>query len=59
MRYALYWTWNDGTKDTDIVYCAEDRDKNIKNMIDRKEFIEIGYSKIYVSGEYGKYIKIL
>lgn len=57
--YAVYFTWNDGTEDSFNVYDAKERDMNIKNMIDRKEFKSIEYCKIYVSGEYGKNIKVL
>ena len=53
MRYALYWTWNDGFEDTAIVYSAKERDVNIKDLIDRKEFKAISYCPIYVNGEYG------
>lgn len=58
-RYAIYFTWNDGTQDTFNCVDAEDRDMNIKNMISRKEFKEISYCRIYRNGEYGKIVKIL
>ena len=53
MRYALYFTWNDGTKDSFNVNSARERDLNIKEMVARrKEFKEISYCKIYANGEY-------
>lgn len=55
MRYALYFTWNDGTKDSVNVNSRSERDLNIKEMVARrKEFKEISYCKIYANGEYGK-----
>ena len=53
MRYAIYFTWNDGTEDSFNVNSAKERDMNIKNMIGRKEFKSISYCPIYKSGEYG------
>lgn len=58
-RYAIYFTWNDGFEDSFNVESAKERDMNIKQMISRKEFKSISYSRIYNSGEYGKIIKIL
>ena len=54
MRYAVYFTWNDGFKDTFNVDSAKERDMNIKEMIARKEFKSISYCVIYANGEYGK-----
>lgn len=59
MKYAVYFTWNDGFKDTFNVENAKDRDLNIKDMVERGEFREISYCKIYADGEYGKHIKVL
>ncbi len=59
MKYAVYFTWNDGFKDTFNVENAKDRDLNIKDMVERGEFSEISYCKIYADGEYGKHIKVL
>lgn len=53
-RYAIYFTWNDGTEDSFNTNSAKDRDLNIWNMIHRKEFKEISYCQIYKNGEYGK-----
>lgn len=53
MRYAIYFTWNDGFKDSINVENAKERDFNIKEMIKRKEFKHIAYEKIYANGEYG------
>lgn len=59
MRYAIYFTWNDGTEDSFIATDREDRDLNIKNMIKRNEFKAISYCKVYKNGEYGKQIKVM
>ena len=59
MRYALYWTWNDGIEDSGICEDREERDISIKDMISRKEFKEISYCKIYANGEYGKHVTVL
>ena len=59
MRYAVYFTWKDGFQDTFNAESAEDRDLNIRDMIDRDEFSSIEYCRIYASGEYGKHIKVL
>ncbi len=59
MKYAIYFTWNDGFEDSFNVSGAKDRDLNIKEMIKRSEFKAISYCKIYASGEYGKHIKVL
>ena len=53
MRYAIYFTWNDAFHDTFNVSSAHERDINIKNMIESKDFKSISYCKIYASGEYG------
>ena len=59
MKYAIYFTWGDNEKDSFIVNNAKERNSNIKDMIDRKEFKEILYCKIYKNGEYGRRIKVL
>ena len=59
MKYAIYFTWNDGFEDSFNVSSANERDMNIKNMIARKEFKSISYCRIYASGEYGKTINAL
>lgn len=53
MKYAIYFTWNDGTEDSFDAIDAKDRDLNIKEMIERKEFKRISYSKKYANGEIG------
>lgn len=59
-RYAVYFTWkDDGMQDSFNVYDAKERDFNIKDMIQRKDFKEISYCRIYANGEYGKHIKVL
>ena len=58
-RYAIYFTWNDGFEDSFNVYDAEERDLNIKNMIERRDFKKISWCRIYASGEYGKRIQVL
>ena len=52
-RYAVYFTWNDGTEDSFNVYDAKERDINIREMINRKDFKRISYCRIYADGEYG------
>lgn len=59
MRYAVYFTWNDGFEDSFNVDSALERDLNINDMIKRNEFIKIEYCRIYANGEYGKRIKVL
>lgn len=54
MRYAIYFTLNDGTKDSINVEGTRERDANIRDMLSRNEFQYISYCKIYASGEYGK-----
>jgi hypothetical protein len=46
-------------QDSFNVYDAKERDFNIKDMIQRKDFKEISYCRIYANGEYGKHIKVL
>ena len=58
-RWAVYFTWNDGTEDSFNTTDAKDRDFNIKEMLERKEFKAISYCRIYASGEYGRHIKVL
>lgn len=58
-RYAIYFTWNDGTEDSFNVYSAKERDMNIKEMIDRGDFKAISWCKIYSNGEYGMTHKVL
>ena len=53
-KYVVYFTWNDGFEDSFNVADAKERDMNIINMIDRKEFKSISYCRIYSNGEYGK-----
>lgn len=53
MRYAIYFTWNDNFEDSFNVANAKEKDMNIKEMIDRKEFKSISYCNIYANGEYG------
>ena len=59
MKYAVYFTWNDGFQDTFNCETAKERDANIKQMIARKDFKEIRYCRIYSNGEYGKTVKIV
>lgn len=54
MKYAIYFIWNDGFKDSDTCNNAKLRDLAIKDMLVRGEFKYIAYSCIYASGEYGK-----
>lgn len=59
MKYAIYFTWKDGFYDTFNVDSAKERNMNIKDMIERKEFKTISYCPIYSNGEYGKRKKAL
>ena len=58
-KYAVYFTWKDGTEDSFNVTSAKDRDFNIRSMIERDDFISISWCRIYASGEYGKITKVL
>lgn len=58
-KYAVYFTWNDGFEDSFNCLNAKERDKNIKEMINRKEFKRISWCRIYSDGEYGKITKVL
>ena len=58
-KYAVYFTWNDGTEDTFNCKDAEDRNLNIKNMVSRKKKKKISYCRIYANGEYGKLVKVM
>lgn len=58
-RFAIYFTWKDGTEDSFNVDSKQDRDLNIKNMIERNEFKSISYCRIYANGEYGNKTKAL
>lgn len=58
-RYAIYFTWKDGFEDSFNCKDANERDSNIKEMINRGDFKEIKYCRIYANGEYGKCIKAL
>ena len=53
MKYAIYFTWNDGFEDSFNVSDAKERDMNIKEMKSRKEFKSISWCRIYANGEYG------
>lgn len=53
MRFAIYFTWNDGFADTFNVDNAKERDMNIKDMVARNEFKSISYCPIYANGGYG------
>ena len=52
-RWAIYFTWNDGTEDSINAETASERDSNIRDMIKRNAFKAIRYCRIYASGEYG------
>ena len=59
MRYAIYFTWKDGFKDSFNVKSAEERKFNIEEMLLRNEFSYIAYCPIYANGEYGKRTKVI
>jgi len=54
MKYAIYFTWLDGTEDSFNVDTAKYRDENINNLLNRKSFKYIAYCPIYRTNEYGK-----
>ena len=54
MKYAIYFTWLDGTEDSFNVDTAKYRDENINKMLDRKSFKYLAYCPIYRTQEYGK-----
>lgn len=59
MKYAIYFTWkNNGQRDSVIENTAKKRDEDIKDLIERGEFTEIAYARIYTNGEYGKRIRL-
>lgn len=58
-KFAIYFTWNDGFEDADNVESRQERDMVIRDMINRNEFKEISYCRIYANGEYGKLTKVL
>ena len=59
MKYAVYFTWNDGFEDSFNATDAQERDISIKDMKARKDFKEISWCRIYANGEYGKRVKVL
>lgn len=59
MRYAVYFTWKDGTEDNFNADSRAERDTDIKEMIARDDFKYIGYCKIYKDGEYGIIVDVL
>lgn len=59
MKYAVYFTWNDGTEDSFNATDAQERDISIKEMKARRDFKEINWCRIYANGEYGKRVKVL
>lgn len=59
MKYAVYFTWNDGFEDAFNCDSAKERDANIREMIERKDFKEIKYSEIRASGEYVGNVQVL
>lgn len=58
-RFAIYFTCNDGFRDSINVDNIEEGETKIKEMIERKEVKEISCCRIYANGEYGKIIKVL
>ena len=58
-KYAVYFIWNDGFEDSFNCVNAKERDMNIKEMIQRGDFKEIRWCRIYSNGEYGKEIRVL
>lgn len=58
MKYAIYYSWNDGTKDSFNVDSAKERDFHIKNLLEWSAISKVSYCKIYSSGEYGSRILV-
>lgn len=52
-RWAIYFTWNDGTEDSFNVETIRERDANIKDMIRSGKYKNIRFCRIYANGEYG------
>lgn len=52
-RWAIYFTWNDGTDDSVNAENAKERDAYVKDMLGSGNFKSIKYCRIYASGEYG------
>lgn len=57
MQYIF--TWNDGFEDSFNVNNAKERELNIKEMIERKDFKSISYERILSNGEYCKRVTVL
>lgn len=53
MRYAIYWTMEDGTTDTTNQTGSYARDMTIAELKLMRGIKEIRFCKIYKSGEYG------
>ena len=57
--YAIYFVWDDGFADSFNCKNAKERDLSIRQMLSRREFKSIEYSRLLANGEYGKRIKVL
>lgn len=58
-RWAIYFTWQDGTEDSVCAETAHERDTNIAAMVKSGNFKSIEYCRIYADGEYGINKKII
>lgn len=58
MKYAIYFSWNDGIKNSFNVKSAKERDFHIKNLLNMSDISKVSYCKIYSSGEYGSRILV-
>lgn len=58
-KYAIYFTWKDGTEDSFNVSTAKERDDDIKEMISRNAFSRIEWCRIYADGSYGINYRVL
>ena len=58
-KYAIYYRWLiDGMQDSFNVKDAQERDLNIKTLIESGDKFDISYCRIYANGEDGKRIEI-
>lgn len=60
MKYAIYFTWkSDKFSDSFIVEGAAERNRCLKNLLNREEIEDVMFCPIYKNGEYGKRIKAI
>ncbi len=54
MRYAIYFTWNDGYQDSFNVDNVKDLDMSLKELLSYIQIKSISYCSISADGEYSK-----